>query len=452
MTYDQFKKPSTSFSLNKESISKINSDPALFCKAYFGLPLHDYQKKIISDCLDCNKVAVRMCRQAGKSTTIAAFCLYWAFFVPNQTIIIVSDTYRAAEHLFQIMKGLVSNAPYISNHITENFVTRMRWDNGSEIKALPTGVDGHTIRGLTAHVLVLEESAFIDDRIVDEVLIPMTAATSGKIIQISTPIGRNHFFDAFKEDSSYAKHHYSWVDAVNAGQLTKEFIEERRKNSSSIAFAREFEALFTESENTAFPWQVVSPNIHREFSIPQHFDAISSSGDYFIGYDIGRFGSKAVISVISRKDDDKLKLVYYKEMSKVSFDEQFVWLTRLCKHFNPKKVLIDATGQGLPIAERFKNDKVTKFFPLKAIIFGTKSKMAMASYFRKVLEHREIVLPNDKRLLDQILNQEHRLSKDGHDLYNCPDGENDDILWATLLAAFGTRRAYSDDISYCIVR
>ncbi|KKL90775.1 hypothetical protein LCGC14_1901330 [marine sediment metagenome] len=287
-----------------------------------------------------------MCRQAGKSTTIAAFCLYWAFFVPNQTIIIVSDTYRAAEHLFQIMKGLVSNAPYISNHITENFVTRMRWDNGSEIKALPTGVDGHTIRGLTAHVLVLEESAFIDDRIVDEVLIPMTAATSGKIIQISTPIGRNHFFDAFKEDSSYAKHHYSWVDAVNAGQLTKEFIEERRKNSSSIAFAREFEALFTESENTAFPWQVVSPTI----------------------------------------------------------------------------------------------------------IFGTKSKMAMASYFRKVLEHREIVLPNDKRLLDQILNQEHRLSKDGHDLYNCPDGENDDILWATLLAAFGTRRAYSDDISYCIVR
>jgi len=387
-----------------------------------------------------------MGRQMGKSFSVSVFCLYWAFFVPGQKIVIVSSTMRQAENLFRIVKGLLESAPVLSSCVRDSFVTRVRFDNGSEIVAMPTGVDGHTIRGLTASVLVLEESAFIKGDIVDEVVMPMVAALDAlgsrkKVIQISTPVGRNHFWSCFREGSGYACHHYSFVDGLRVGQYDSGFIEAERRRLSSSGFLREYGAEFTENSRTAFPWDVVQSCVVQEERVPSHFDLVQASeGRFSVGYDIGRFGSRAVFAVV-REFGGRFKLVYYKELARASYAVQLDWLARLCEFFNPSFVCVDSTGQGLPVLESIRGDARLKGFRVKPVVFSVRSKSDMASWFRKLLEDKKIVLPSDDVLLNQLVDQEHSLqSGTGLDVYSCPEGGFDDVLWSLLLACWGFKR------------
>lgn len=415
---------------------KIMSDPVLFCTALLGLNLRYYQKGIIRDCILKDKVAVRMARQTGKSTIVAAFCLYWCLINPKQSVIIVSRTHNQAKNLFEKIKALSYNSIYIKSKIIKDYTTEMEFTNGSKIRALPSGNEGATIRGYTSNIVILEEAAYISDYIVESVVIPMLSAIpDGKIIQISTPVGGGQFFDCFKDDSGYARHHYTYEDAIKAGHFTRSFIEDRKKSMDKMSFEREYNANFTEDEGTALPWSLVSPCIDQSgYSIPEDFEYMDSSGEFKIGYDVGRFGSSAVF-VLAKKYLGVEKIIYFKELVKTPYEEQWDFLLKLCNKFNPKEVIMDATGMGAPIAERFASDKRTSNFKLTKVTFSTKSKHQMFMNFIKLLEDRLIVLPNDNRLLNQIANQRFRVSGD-YRIYSTPDRTHDDILISTILAVF----------------
>ncbi len=424
-----------------EGYKEFLSDPILFCRGALNLELFPYQQEIIKACIKKPRVVVRMARQAGKSTVIAAFCVYWAFMVPHQKILIVSATYRQADNLFRIIKGLIHNATFIHDKIVRDYVTEIKFDNQSEIKAVPTGTDGHAIRGLTAHVLILEESAFIDEKIVTEVALPMASDSGAKILQISTPIGHNHFYKAFQEGSGYAPFHFDYKDAINAGRFTKAVIEEKRRGMTAEQFVREYKAQFTEDSNFALPWEVIAPCVDSHYRIPDTPDVISPSiGEYYLGLDIGRFGSSTVFSLIVKTDTD-VRFLYYKELIKTPFAQIFGWIVRLSSRFNITKIMIDSTGMGLPIVESLKTDKRTKNFRIVPIIFSTKSKHEMFSHFRKLLEDKRLRLPDDKRMIDQFLEQKKdRVDAGGRDVFSCPKDGKDDILWSLCLACWAFKR------------
>ena len=102
---------------------------------------------------------------------------------------------------------------------------------------------------------------------------------------------------------------------------------------------------------------------------------------------------------------------------------------------------VDSTGQGLPVLESIRGDARLKGFRVKPVVFSVRSKSDMASWFRKLLEDKEIVLPSDDVLLNQLVDQEHSLqSGTGLDVYSCPEGGFDDVLWSLLLACWGFKR------------
>ena len=418
-------------------MAAIFSNPVKFTKYFLGLDLRPYQKKILKSCITGNRVAVRMARQMGKSTVVAVFCLYWAFFKKNQHMVIVSKSHNQAKLLFDKIRELSGHSQYVSSKITRDFVTEMGMDNGSTIKALPSGLTGDTIRGHDANVIILEESAFIPDEIVDNVVRPMAGAQlDNKIIQISTPVGHNHFYDCFKEGSKYDTHHYSYRDGEAAGHYSEGFIEEMRQSMPQMSFTREYEAEFVEAENSAFPWYLVSQGISPALSLPVDFFALQTPKIYYIGFDVGRYTSSAVFTVVEL-DEGVEKLVYYKEMTNTSWEAQFEYLVQLCKHLIPMKVFIDATpgSMGGPLAERFSLDKRTKNFKLIPFGFSTKSKHEMANNFIRKVESGLLKYPNDKRFLDQCINQRSRPSGGGSvRVYSPPPNSRDDILWSFMMA------------------
>lgn len=436
--------------VDKEKMIKIFRNPVKFTKLFLGLDLRPYQIKVLLSCIKSNRIAVRMARQMGKSTVVAVFCLYWCFFKKNQHIVIVSKSHNQAKLLFDKIRELTSHSPYVSSKMIKDFVTELSFDNGSSIKALPSGITGDTIRGHDANIIIMEESAFIPDEIVDNVVRPMAGAKhDNKIIQISTPVGHNHFYDCFKDNSGYVTHHFSYVDGEACGHYASGFIEEMRKSMPQVSFKREYDSEFVEEEDSAFSWRLVSQGIQPDLNMPGEFNALPVPRMYSIGFDVGRYTSSAVFTIVEM-DNGVEKFVYYKELSNVPWETQFEYLIQMCLHILPNRVLIDATpgSMGGPLAERFASDKRTKNFNLIPFTFSMKSKYEMANNFIRKIESGLLKYPNDKRFLDQCINQRSRPSGGGSvRVYSAPSNSRDDILWSLMMAIWerqdGEVMAYS---------
>tara|TARA_R100001530_G_scaffold135872_2_gene114313 strand:- start:185 stop:895 length:711 start_codon:yes stop_codon:yes gene_type:complete len=217
----------------------------------FNISLYPYQEIFLNDCMEHKRVVGAFCRQTGKSLTISILAVVEALKNPDGHIIIVGPTDRQAGELFEKIRNHIQNAP-IGQEVKSSTQRQLVMSNNCRISAFPCGDTGDNIRGMTANVLILEESAFIKDGIVNQVLLPMIASTNGKIIKISTPFGMNHFYRSFQEDDKYISHRYTWEDAVFVGHFTKEFIEEQRLQCSSLEFATEYEAAFIPDSDAYF--------------------------------------------------------------------------------------------------------------------------------------------------------------------------------------------------------
>jgi len=54
------------------------------------------------------------------SMSVALFCIYWSFFVPDQKIYIIAPTQRQADNLFKIVKGFIDKAPLLDKFLKVN--------------------------------------------------------------------------------------------------------------------------------------------------------------------------------------------------------------------------------------------------------------------------------------------------------------------------------------------
>lgn len=424
---------------DSDELFVVLKDPVLFSKAFLGIDLRSYQESIIRDCVSYDRVAVRMARQAGKSMVVAIFCVYWAFVNPGMKIGIVSRTMNQSRELFNKIRSLVKNSAFLYSRVSKDFSTYMEI-NGSSIRALTAGVEGKTIRGYSFDVVVLEECAYISEDIILEVVLPMIGASSNaKIIAISTPVGSGFFYRCFSPGSGYVTHHFSVYDCLRAGHFSKNFVDEMKRTLTVDKWKREYLAEFTASEGHPWPWELIESCVDKSgYEVPDEFFFLKDvTGPFYVGYDVGRFVNSAVFTVC-RKYQGKFKLLFFKELVNSPYEEQWDYLNRLVRFLSPIQVTMDSTGMGAPIAERFESDRYLSRVRLQKITFSTQTKHSMGICFTKLLEDKFLLLPDDSRLLDQIMAQEFR-SSGGYRVYSCPSGGHDDILWSLILCVFEPR-------------
>jgi len=224
----------------------------------FGIRLYDYQVKFLRDCIDEHRVTARMCRQTGKSMTLAIYAVVAAMRTPNTNILCIAPTDKQAGLIFDKVKyflGLVEKKTPI---LEVNTLRSTQLSNGSRIEAHTVGDTGLTIRGHTVNVLIIDESAFIKQSIYNEVLLPTVMATHGKIIEISTPFGRNNHFFEHCHNKKWYHHHVPWQVAVAAGHLSQQDIDDARSTMTKMQFDTEMGAEFVDDQNTYFPLQLIN--------------------------------------------------------------------------------------------------------------------------------------------------------------------------------------------------
>ncbi len=112
----------------------------------------DYQHRLLDSYHNYRFNINMMPRQSGKSTCAAGYLLWYAMFVPDQTILISAHKYSGSQEIMQRIRYAYEDCP---DHIRAGAVNynkgSIEFDNGSRIVSSTT--TGNTGRGMSISLL-----------------------------------------------------------------------------------------------------------------------------------------------------------------------------------------------------------------------------------------------------------------------------------------------------------
>ena len=199
-------------------------DPVVFAEKILNFKPFPYQAQLLRD--PAKKIVVCAGKQVGKSTTIAVKAIHFAVTNPRTVSLIVSATRRMSMLMSDKILEFIENTVLSRSVRGKKRRTKIMFSNGSWIKILPSGRDGRTLRGITAHLVLLDEAALMPVRVVENVIFPMLEATDGICWMLSTPEGNDHTFYRVWNSPEWSKYH--WPTHLNP-LVSPKFLEEQRR-------------------------------------------------------------------------------------------------------------------------------------------------------------------------------------------------------------------------------
>ena len=182
-------------------------------------------------------IIVCAARRTGKSLVMGNKALWFAFCHPGTSTLIVASTQRQSMLMFDKLLDYISQSPLLEESVVRRTRTLLTLTNGSRITALPCGKNGRTIRGENAHLIIVDEAAFVPEDVILSVMMPMLSTTDGQMIMISTPWDKSHFFFRAFHMPSWSKYKFKTSDNP---LVKKEFLEQQFEMLGEKRFRQEY--------------------------------------------------------------------------------------------------------------------------------------------------------------------------------------------------------------------
>ena len=204
------------------------------------IPLSDWQRTVL---LDNHRFKI-VCsgRQAGKSHMAAAYAIIKCMSKRNAYVWVLSPSFRQSGFLFDKIVQFCNEykIPTTIRRSQQEMSITFR-TSGSLIQAVSAD-DPDKLRGATLDAVIVDEGAMVKDGIFDEHIYPMLTVKRGEALIISTPKGKNWFYDKYyTEDPDYARFHYTSTDNP---YIPESELEKARRNTDALTFRQVFHLLF----------------------------------------------------------------------------------------------------------------------------------------------------------------------------------------------------------------
>jgi phage FluMu gp28-like protein len=414
----------------------LPKDPVEFARRVLRFDPLPYQEKLLRD--GSKRIAVRMSRQAGKTTTIAARAIWFAATHPRTLTLIVAPSLRQSmimsdkieEFLFSIPEDLRRKI------VAKIQRTVIRFRNGSKIVALPNSPQ--RLRGYTAHQVICDEAAFFrdDELVFYNVLYPMLSTTDGTLIVSSTPWGKDSVFYRMFQSDQFSKHVVTWREPVKCGLIKRDFIEEMRRIYPLERFQREYEAAFVEDAKAYFSQDLITRCLDSELWLLDFEER--AQGEFYMGIDFGKKVDHSAIAVVER-DGSQLLLRHVKQFRlEEPYASVIGYAKTICDRYRSVMgVYADRTGVGEYIVEDMERSGIPN---LEGVVLTSQAKEEILGYMKQVMVQNQFRMPYDPDLVAEINCEQFELTKDGHIRFSHPEGTHDDRLWAIALAIYASRR------------
>lgn len=237
-------------------------------------------------------------RRCGKSNLAIKMLLAKALEAPEgSAVLYVAPTLGQARQI--AWDALLEQGREVikAAHVNQMDVTLV---TGRKIH-IRSGENKDALRGLKLYFAVVDEAAFVPEEVFTKIIRPALADLKGEAVIISTPEGRNHFYEWFKLGKEGTNPKWkSWhLTTADNPTIPPEEIEEARKTLSSFVFKQEFEANFNNAGQEIFKEEWL-----KKGKEPQY-------GSYIIAIDLAGFEEvgKNPGAVKSRLDESAIAIV-----------------------------------------------------------------------------------------------------------------------------------------------
>jgi phage FluMu gp28-like protein len=281
---------------------------------------------------------------------------------------------------------------------------------------------GMFLRGRKAHLIIVDEAAYVPEAVVAEVLTPMLADTGGQLALISTPRGKNYFYRYYlqgQEDGIrvWSMRSPSWHNPL----LSPTILQMQASMMTQRQYQIEYGAAFLDAEGQVFRTEWVDRALLLR---------LPAEGLTVAGVDWARYRDYTALAVLQGTRDGA-KLLAVRRWQGLSWAEQAEAVAAHLRLHAPARILCDRTGVGDPLLETLQRE-----FPhAEGVAFTQALKQSLIENLALMLEQARLQLMPDPELLRELYHFEATPTARGIRLEGAT-GVHDDLVIALALAAW----------------
>jgi len=335
----------------------------------------------------------------------------------------LSPTYKMAGQVWRDLRRSVRRLPGLQVSEVDR---RLETTTGGAI-TIRSAHAPDFLRGAGLHFAVLDEAAFMAPELWPEVVRPMLLDRRGGALLLSTPYGRNWFYDLYRLGQDRAQpdwraFHYTSYDNP---LLDPAEIDAIRRVTPERIFRAEYLAEFLDDAGEVFR------GLREAASAP--LGAAPQPGRVYVaGVDWGRSRDYTAIAVI---DAEARQMVALDRFHHIGWELQRGRLKQLCEVWNPRAVWAEENSIGAVNIEALQADGL----PVRPFRMTAASKGPLIEALALAIERRDLALLPDDTLLGELAAYGMERLPGGGFRYSAPPGQHDDTVIALALAWHAAR-------------
>lgn len=357
-------------------------------------------------------------RGAGKTLLSINLALYWLLKHNNTKLGYITPIYALGKEVFDIIQSKTYELIESSNKsdLTIKFI------NGSTIKFLSAD-RADSVRGFRFHYLIMDEVAYIQKDAIENAILPTLNPLGKKCLMISTPRGKNHFYEYYLKgqqgDKDYISHRIPLSDCP---YIKNELIEEARRSLPTDVFRAEYNAEFTDSTNDVFQ--------NLEINCVLNAWTDYNRGDrYFAGIDVGLSADYSVLTIINEAG----RVVYVDRVNNDTLENISIRFGTAIQRYSVSAIYVEGNGVGVGLYELINK----RFRNVKKYITTQDNKMTAVRTLLTDLDAGRLELPSKDffpPLYNELSAYTFKYSANGKISFSHPNGMNDDCVDSLWMA------------------
>jgi phage terminase large subunit-like protein len=277
------------------------------------------------------------------------------------------------------------------------------------------------LRGEGLDFVVMDEAAFMREDAWTEEVRPALSDKLGRALFISTPKGRNWFWNIYQRGAAGEAGWAAFTYPTSANPyIAPSEIEAARADLPELVFQQEYEARFVDFEGSVF----------RRIQEAATVDALTAPAQgrqYIAGVDVASSVDYTVICVMDVQDK---ALVYLDRFNRVDYNVLEDRLAALHKTWRLTSMAVETNSIGQPVIDKL----AALGLPIVPFTTTSATKQAIITSLQSAFEHGEIRILNHPALIGELLSFESKRSPSGSYSYSAPAGMHDDTVMALAIA------------------
>lgn len=300
---------------------------------------------------------------------------------------------------------------------------RVEFING-QVFEFKTGDNPDNLRGAGIRRAILDEAARLKREIYEEVIRPAVSDTHGRILFLTTPKGKNWFYELWLRGLDDSDPEFrSWkFPTWDNPKVSPEDIAQARASLPADVFAQEYAAEFL--DNAAGVFRGVREAIGSERREPE------KGREYFAGLDLARLTDFTVLTILN----DAGEQVFFDRYNTLDWAVQKARIIRDVELYDAR-LLVDSTGIGDPIFDDLARAGLT----VEGYKFTNISKKKLIEALMMGFEQHKLRILDEQTQTSELEIFEYEIGKGGLVHYSAPQGYHDDCAIALALAFWPLR-------------